>query len=659
MATRAAGSSEQVWITMDDGVRLAATLHLPATDSPQPCLLEALPYRKDDVTDSYTPEYERLRDEFCYAVCRLDLRGTGSSEGVAVDEYPLREQDDLVAVVAWLAAQSWCDGTVGMYGTSYSGFNSIQVAMRRPPALRAIVPIYATDDRYTDDVHYMGGSLRLLDVVDYPTYMIAMNALPPVPTIAGDGWRERWRDRLDRTEPWLLRWLQEQTDGPYWRHGSLRDPAHRSADGDGHDLGYGRVGVPTMIVAGWADGYRNNSFRTVARLRDAGVPARLLAGPWSHMSAESALPGPHLDLVAELARWFDRWLRGAANGVDAEPPYTFFLRESGAAPEPDAATAAGSWRSMPDWPNTTARRPRAWVLGGGTRVHPVRADTGTAAWNSCAGRLPWGQPTDQRFDDAASLTWDLPVDDAPLTLLGPAWARLRVAADQPVASVSAKLCDVAADGTSTLITRGFLNLTHRAGHTDPAPLTPGAFVDAEVELEACAYTVLPGRRLRLSVTGADWPNTVVPPRPVTLTVDGERSTVALPPPHDTDPAPRHAQGQRPVEGDPVVWRISDDVVDRVTTATVEHGSSWDITGGTCTDRYTGSVDVDRRSWRQTARSTARYTLTWGETSVSTECAVELTADADHLTVAITLQAYDGDAVVVKRHWTHQAARRFG
>ncbi|MEV4417562.1 CocE/NonD family hydrolase [Catellatospora sp. NPDC049609] len=656
MATRAAGRSEQVWLTMDDGARLAATLFLPGTGTPQPCLLEALPYRKDDVTASYTDEYERLRDEFGYAVCRVDLRGTGSSEGVAVDEYPSREQDDLVAVIAWLAAQSWCDGSVGMYGTSYSGFNAIQVAMRRPPALKAIVPIYATDDRYTDDVHHMGGSLRLLDVVDYPTYMIAMNALPPVPSLAGEGWRERWLDRLDRTEPWLLRWLDQPADGPYWRRGSLRDP---SLDPDGRGLDHGRIAVPTMIVAGWADGYRNTSFRTVAGLRDAGTPARLLAGPWSHMSAESALPGPHLDLTAELARWFDRWLRGTANGVDAEPPYTFFLRESGGPPEPDAAVVAGSWRSMPDWPNTTWRCPRSWVLGGGVRAHATRPDTGTAAWNSCAGRLPWGQPTDQRFADAASLTWDYPVDDEPLTLIGPGGVTLRVAADQPLASVSVRLCDVADDGTSTLITRGFLNLAHRDGHTDPAPLVPGAYVDAWVELETCAYTVLPGRRLRLSVTGADWPNTVLPPRPVTLTVDGDASTILLPAPQHTDPAPRYDQGQREVAADPVVWRITDDVVDRVTTAYVEHGSTWEVTGGTCADRYTGSVSVDRRTWRQTARSTARYTLTWDQTRVSTECAVELTADEDHFTTEVTLTAYDGDAVVVKRCWNHQAARRFG
>ena len=184
--SEAGGTVERVFITMPDGTRLATTLFLPASDDPVPCVLEALPYRKDDLTATYRPEYVRLRDEHGYAVARVDVRGTGSSDGLAIDEYPEQEQRDLCDVIAWLAEQPWCTGAVGMYGTSYSGFNSLQVACERPPALKAIIAIYATDDRYTDDVHKMGGSLRLLDLVDYPAYMVAMNALPPVPALVGD-----------------------------------------------------------------------------------------------------------------------------------------------------------------------------------------------------------------------------------------------------------------------------------------------------------------------------------------------------------------------------------------------------------------------------------------------------------------------------------------
>ena len=113
-------------------------------------------------------------------------------------------------MIAWLAAQDWCDGNVGMWGTSYSGFNSLQIACERPPALKAICAIYATDDRWTDDVHWRGGALRLVDLVDYCHYMTPMCVLPPVPAVWGDdGWRDEWLRRLETNEPWVLTWLRE------------------------------------------------------------------------------------------------------------------------------------------------------------------------------------------------------------------------------------------------------------------------------------------------------------------------------------------------------------------------------------------------------------------------------------------------------------------
>ena len=318
---------------MADGVRLAADLYRPDRDEPVAALLEALPYRKDDITAVYRPEYDRLVNEGGFVVCRVDVRGTGSSEGDATDEYPVVEQRDLAEVIAWLAGQPWSNGRVGMFGTSYSGFNAIQVACERPPGLGAILAIYATDDRYTDDVHYMGGVLRAVDLVDYCHYMTPMNALPPVPEVFGDGWREEWRRRIGRTEPWLLRWLREQRDGPYWRHGSLRPH-------------YDRITCPTMLVGGWADGYRNNSLRTFAALR---CPKALLMGPWSHMSTATSLPGPHIDLVPEMIQWFGRWLRDEDNGVDREPPIRVFVRHA-TRPEPDLAEHEGVWRAEPGWP---------------------------------------------------------------------------------------------------------------------------------------------------------------------------------------------------------------------------------------------------------------------------------------------------------------------
>ena len=179
--------------------------------------------------------------------------------------------------------------------------------------------------------------MKLLDLVDYPLYMVALNALPPVPAIAGADWRERWRERVEGLEPWLLRWLEEQVDGPYWRQGSLRP-------------GYERIACPTMLVAGWADGYRNATFRVLERLQ---APVRLLFGPWSHTATDNSLPGPRIDLVPEMVRWWDRWLRDQPNGVDEDPPVTVFARHT-TRPAPDLDEQPGTWRTEPTWPPARA-----------------------------------------------------------------------------------------------------------------------------------------------------------------------------------------------------------------------------------------------------------------------------------------------------------------
>ena len=245
--------------------------------------------------------YGRHYDELAaagFAVCRIDLRGTGSSGGIATDEYPDVERADVRDVIVWLAAQEWCTGRVGMFGTSYSGFNALHMAAEGVPELGAAIAFYASDDRYTDDVHHAGGVLRASDLVDYVTYMVAMNALPPVPAVWGHGWQDEWRRRIEETPAWVLDWLREQVDGPMWRRGSVRL-------GPG-GAGYERITCPTMIVCGWADGYRNNTFRTVPHLQ---VPWRLLAGPWSHADPATSRPGPAIDATVEMVAFFDEHLR--------------------------------------------------------------------------------------------------------------------------------------------------------------------------------------------------------------------------------------------------------------------------------------------------------------------------------------------------------------
>ena len=667
------------WIPMEDGVRLAVSLYVPDSadaGEPAPVVLEALPYRKDDATASYRPEYERLCGEYGYAVARIDLRGTGSSEGVATDEYPASEQADLCQVIAWLAAQPWSTGAVGMYGTSYSGFNSLQVAAERPPALKAVVAIYASDDRYTDDVHYTGGALKLLDLVDYPLYMVALNALPPVPAIAGPDWRERWRARVEGLEPWLLRWLEEQADGPYWRQGSLR-PA------------YERIACPTMLVAGWADGYRNATFRMLERLR---APARLLFGPWSHMDPDISLPGPRIDLVPEMVRWWDRWLRGRRNGVDEAPPVTVFVRHA-TRPAPDLDELAGSWRDEPVWPPERARSLTLPLSGAapaseGVDRLAVRADVGSAAWISCAGHLPFGQPDDQRSDDAWSLVYDWELDEE-LEILGHPRLAVRVGSSAPVAFLSAKLCDVFPDGTSALVARGFLNLAQRRSRTDPEPMRPGVVEAVELELDATSWVFPAGHRLRLSLAGTDWPNLVPPPAPVTLTVERDGSALTLPaldgpspspPPSLPPPRPadRQASTPNPLGGGrtmspqdpqstgglgmsppdpPTRWRVVRDVLGRGTEAEIDHGGRTELPdGAVLVERYQGTVGTALDPGPTWARGSASYRVEWPEATVATSVRLDLRGDADAYEVQLDLEAREGDELRWARTWRRRIPR---
>jgi hypothetical protein len=640
-----------VFLAMADRVRLAATLYLPETDGPWPALLEALPYRKDDVVPN-AERYRRLRDEGDYAVCRIDLRGTGSSEGVARGEYLPQEQDDLCEVIAWLTAQDWCTGAVGMFGASYSGFAAIQTAMRRPPALQAIVPMYATDDRYTDDIHFGGGIRKALEFVGYPLFMASMNALPPVPSLVPD-WRERWLARIDEMVPWYDA-VEEQDDSPFWRQGSLRPR-------------YDAIEVPTMIVGGWSDIYRTAAFRMIEALT---CPKRLVMGPWAHMSPASSIPGPHVDIVPEMLRWWDRWLRGARNGIDEEPPIVMFVRRS-TPPAPDLASVRGEWRYEPAWP--PARRVERRLPLADAAVRPaspslhVRGDVGVTAHIRGSYAPPYGLPLDQRRDDAYSLVWEWPIAED-LEILGTAEVVARVRSSAPVAFLAAKLSEVLPDGTSTLISRGLLNLTHRSSHTDPTPLAPDEEVDVTVELDATSWVPEPGSRLRLAIAGSDWPNAWPPPEASTLTIDPARSALVLPlvegpSPADGVPAfvaPAAGAGAAgPGEDDgEVVWRIEHDVYARETRVVVDQRVTERLDDGTTiTELEGGEVGVRAEepgvAW---VASRTDYEIAWSEVTARAHARLELRSDATTYRFELAVDVDEDGERLASRRWSRTVPR---
>ena len=641
-----------VFIPMSDGVRLAATLYRPDTEGPWPALLEAYPYRKDDVS-VWPEDYRRFRDEGDYLVCRLDVRGTGSSEGIAVGEYPAQEADDLCEVVAWLARQPWSTGAVGMFGSSYSGFNAIHTAMRRPPALKAIVATYATDDRYTDDVHFGGGVRKAIEF-GYPLSMVALNALPPVPSLAGPDWRERWLRRIDELVPWFGA-LEEQNDGPFWRQGSLRPD-------------YSSIEVPTMLIAGWADVYRNAALRMMEHLR---VPRRLLMGPWCHMLPIDSIPGPRIDHVVEMLRWWDRWLRDVDNGVDDEPPVAVFVQRT-AAPEPDLGEVPGRWRSEPAWP-PARRRPftlqlegdggPAVVAGADLPTVVVVGDVGVTAHIRGSYPPPYGLPIDQRPDEARSLIFECVLDEE-LEILGQPVLEARLRSTAAVAFVSAKLCEVLPDGMSALVSRGVLNLTHRTSHETPTALEPGLDHDVEIELDATSRVFPAGARLRLAIAGADWPNAWPPPERSELSIDPTATRLVLP----------HIPGPDPIQEPPrfvevpsdqggshrsARWLVEHDVYGRTTIVRVEQRTAKELNETSRAQRnefVEAGVDPAQPgdAW---IVSRTEAEVRWPEVTARAEAVLELRSDATSYAFDLHLGVFEDGEELASRRWTRTSPRK--
>ena len=658
-------SEQLVSIPVEGGATLAGTLYMPSEGAPFATLLEALPYRMHDITSSYADSYHRFCTEGGFAVLRIDVRGTGDSTGVAEDEYPDVERRDLRTAMEWVAAQPWSTGKVGMFGTSYSGFNSLHMAAEGIPQLGGVAAMYATDDRYTDDVHYMGGVLRALDLIDYPLYMIAMNALPPTPATFGDGWVSEWQRRIADNEPWLLEWLRHPTPDDTWRRGSVR----LGPDGEGYE----RTTCPVLLIAGWADGYRNNTFRAIEHL-----PAcELIAGPWSHKDPSVARPGPNIDCDLELMRFFDRTLRDGT-AVPASRGRVFVRRPTAA--EPDLALHDGTWVEVDEWPPAGMR---ATVFVNDAAENDaivdeiaVSGDVGVAAWNSCAGGLPWGQSLDQRMDNARSITYDwLHTDEA--MVLGHAEVALQVRSSAAVGHVSVKLCDVGPDGTSTLITRTLVDLAQRGVWPSdpfgvlgaaPQPVVPGEWIDLRLQFEATTWTLVPGHHLRLAINGTDWPNCWPAAQPYSLAVrrSSVRLTVptfaTLPAVRDVfEPGPGPSPTHEDAEG--VEWSYGHDVLGRETRVHTRYGGPYGGTHGTSVvDLYEGDLGVSTTdpssAWaRGRARFDMTFTLADGSTTeCATEASLQVNSDADWFEVEITLTAARDGAVFGERHWAERFAR---
>jgi predicted acyl esterase len=519
---------KHVWIPLSDGCRLSARVWLPedAEQDPVPAVLEYIPYRKNDFTyPGDEPNHAYLAG--CgYAGVRVDIRGSGDSEGLLADEYLPLEQDDAEEVIRWLAQQPWCSGAVGMMGISWGGFNALQVAARRPPELKAVISVCSTDDRYADDVHFIGGCVMACDALAWPNALLALLALPPDPEVVGDGWRDEWLRRVDSADHLIKPWLGHQRRDEYWKQGSVCED-------------YSAIECPVLMVGGWADGYSNAVFRVLQR--HVGTRAAIV-GPWSHAYPHVSVPGPTAGFLQEAVRWWDCWLKGIDNGTAGGPMLRAFIAEP-VRPDSYCMPREGRWIAESEWPSSLVETSTLFLNTGSAgegRLETVSGESrelAVASPQSCGAHggdwaswhSPANAPDDQRDDDALSLCFETSPLTERIEVLGNPRVRIRIRVDQSVAILAARLCDVWPDGASSLVTRGLLNLTHRESHEDPSPLMPGEEYDVAVELKAVGHAFMPGHRIRLALSTTYWPIAWPSPDAVTLSLAcGEASLLELP-----------------------------------------------------------------------------------------------------------------------------------
>ncbi|MFD1926648.1 CocE/NonD family hydrolase [Sporosarcina siberiensis] len=657
---------EHVWIPMSDGTRLSARIWLPvdAEENPVPAILEYLPYRKNDFTalrDSIRHPYFAGHG---YASIRVDMRGCGDSDGILMDEYLKLEHDDGLEVLSWIAKQPWFTGGIGMIGKSWGGFNGLQIAARRHPELKAIITLMSTDDRYADDVHYKGGALLASDMLWWGSTMFAYNGRPADPEIVGDAWRKSWLERLD-TPPYVEEWVNHQRRDEYWKHGSVAE-------------NYDDVDIPVYAVGGWADGYTNAVPRLLEGLKG---PRKGLIGPWAHEYPEVAVPGPQIGFLQECLRWWDHWLKDIDTGIMEEPMLRAWVNDS-VPPKTDYAIRPGHWVAENEWPPKVNTQKQYYLSNHQLNEEPVSEEAiivssiqehGLYSGVFCPFGQPGDLPSDQRIENGLSVVFTSEPVDESVAILGFPEFTVEVASDQKNALIAVRLNDVAPDGSSTRVTWGVLNLTHRNSHEHPEHLEPGEKYTVTVQMNAIGHTLPAGHCWQLAVSPTYWPHAWPSPVPVTLTVfTNEKTFLSLPireekaidqelkPFQHPETAAvmereilREANRTREIRHNTItnVWTLddfSDEGARMLPSNGVEYGS---------TNRNIYTIE-EGNPLSATVQCDWTLTLGRGEWQTSLESVSIMTADENQFYLTNHLIAYEGDKEVFNKVWKKEIPRDF-
>ena len=653
---------ENVFIPMPDGVRLAATLWLPQNTGKTPAILEYLPYRKREGSRGRDHAMHAYLAGHGYACVRLDIRGTGDSEGLIDDEYTLQEQADGVAAIAWLAAQDWCDGQVAMYGISWGGFNGLQIAALGPPALKTIITVGSTDDRYATDIHWVGGCLSK-DNFDWSATMFAMNDLPPDPVIVGEKWRDTWLARIAHNQPWANTWFRHQRRDVFWKQGSVCED-------------FSRITIPVFAVSGWADNYSESVPRLLAGLK---VPRKGLIGPWAHSFPHDVTVEPAIGWLQEVIRWCDHWLKGRDTGLMSEPMYRVWMQEH-VPPATCYRHRPGRWVAEPRWPSPRTIRQKHFLdplhrlgpdpkPGHATICSPLWVGLTAGEVGRYGGDADW--PPDQRLDDGGSLVFMSDPVAEPIEILGAPQLHLRFSVDKPQALVAVRLNGVAPDGQSTRITLGLLNLTHRDSHEHAAALVPGEVYSTIVDLDDIAWSLPAGHRIAVSLSTTYWPIAWPSPDLATLTVHTAQSWLDLPV-RPQDPADAQLRPFDPPQSAP-----RPPEVEVSTPSAYPRAVRHDLLSGQMTvdfPRWTYETQMPDIATTSRSAGYARYIITDGDplsarTEVGYSVDIErsgvkathissgiLTCDATHFRLQTDLTVLENDVPIFRRSWDERIAR---
>ena len=652
------------WIEMSDGVRLSAKVWLPeqATSKPVPAILEYIPYRKSDavaIRDHRNHDWFAARG---YACIRPDLRGHGDSEGIMFDEYSPREQQDAVEIIEWISSQDWCSGSVGMMGISWGGIASLQAATHQPAALKAIIPVCASVDRYYDDGGYLFGAYQGQGL-GWGGVMFGYCIRPPDPALVGKSWRDMWLNRLEQTPMFAEKWLRHQLRDETWSQGSVCEV-------------YEKIKTPVLGIGGWNDCWPNTLIRLLENIE---APCRVVSGPWGHSYPNLSNIGPTVGFLQLALKWWDYWLKGIENGVMNEPRFLAFIQDSHA-PNPNPSDRPGRWIGETKWPTTSVKTQVFWL--GNNSLCDEPTTIGKAALikspNStglCSGEyMPWSGtaelPHDQRSDDSKSVCFDSEFLDKPLELLGTSFLRLKLSSDRECGLICVRLCDLSPEGSSTLITYGILNLKLRNGRECIADVKANELLDVTIRLNDTGWRLKKGHRLRLALSTQMWPMAWPISEVAAITVYMDTSQLELPVRTPTDKekcftqlelaeaadAPPHTilrdpSGSRKITSDLKTGDIRYEI--ETDGGEIKFEKSGLIYGSTNDQRY---VINDASPCSAKAEYRAKFSFSRNEWKTSTESELIVTCDEAYFFLHGSILAYEDDTQVFVKHWDTKIPR---